>query len=418
MQLIEILPCLLFSLLSGSSPQKGEFSRSSILSVDSSISVPISLDSLGPAASVPEQTGHTSPSGTEALQSNYLLEPSSQCDEDSYPSTVQTVLRQQRGSSLTSSQNTIQPGDGFDSDLSSLAEARDVESPLGISRRIEEPSFVSSAALSEVHKPLPQAEDVVSAGSSAAFSTSAAAPHTLSAEDILLSLRKKIDRLPDFSGTSSGTEDLRSGPSSLWTKSSSDSMLASEKLRERSVGQDSRSLSAQPGHPSTQPSITAPTKEAYKQPEDGAVGRGTGPPFVLSQSAHRAEPEGCSAAPLDATVPPQPAVITPPPAVDTEQLSATLTVEGSITEEEKPTPVEGPTRSSDSSTPPHEDSDQAAMSDASSESSLAVRVAKLLQKETSAAMMSITSSNTDQEESRARGGRSRMMRVYIIICSV
>lgn len=407
MQLIEMFPRLLFLLLSGSSPQKGEFSRSSILSVDSSISVPISLDSLGPAASVPEQTGHT-PSGTEALQSNYLLEPSSQYDEDSYPSTVQTALRQQRGSSLTSSQNTIQPGEGFDSDLSSLAEARDVESPLGISRSIEEPSLVSSTALSEVHKLLPQAENMVSAGSSAAFSTSAAAPHTLSAEDILLSLRKKIDRLTDFSGTSSGTEDLRSGPSSLWTRSSSDSMLTSEKLRERSVGQENRSLSAQPGHPSTH----------YEQPEDGAVGRGAGPPFVLSQAAHRAEPEGCSAAPLDATVPPQPAIIKPPPAVDIQQLSTTLTVEGSITEEEKPTPVEGPAHSSDSSTPPHDDSDQAAMSDASSESSLAVRVAKLLQKETSATMMSITCSITDQEESRARGGRSHMMRVYIIIWSV
>lgn len=376
--------------------------------MDSSISVPISLDSLGPAASVPERTGHTSPSGTEALQSDYLLEPSSQYDEDLYPSTVQTALRQQRGSSLTSSQNTIQPGDGFDSDLSSLAEVRDVESPLGISCSIEEPSLVSSAALLEVHKLLPQAENVTSAGSSAAFSTSAAAPHTLSAEDILLSLRKKIDRLPDFSGTSSGTEDLRSGPSSLWTRSSSESMLTSEKLRERSVGQESRSLSAQPGHPSTRPSITTPTKEAYEQPEDGAVGRGVGPPFVLSQSAHRAEPEGCSAAPLDATVLPQPAAIKPPPAVDTQQLSATLTVEGSITEEEKQTPVEGPDK----------DSDQAAMSDASSESSLAVRVAKLLQKETSATMMSITSSITDQEESRARGGRSHMMRVYIIIWSV
>lgn len=375
--------------------------------MDSSISVPISLDSLGPAASIPEQTGHTSTSGTEALQSNYLLEPSSQYDEDSYPSTVQTALQQQRGSSLTSSQNTIQPGDGFDSDLSSLAEARDVELPLGISHRTEEPSFVSSG---EVHKLLPQAENVVSAGSSAAFSTSAAAPHTLSAEDILLSLRKKIDRLPDFSGTSSATEDLRSGPSSLWTRSSSDSMLTAEKLRERSVGQESRSLSAQPGHPSTQPSITAPTKEAHEQPEDGAVGRGTGPHFVLSQSAHRAEPEGCSAAPLDAMAPPQPAILKSPPAVDTQQLSATLTIEGSITEEEKPTPVEGPARSSDSSTPPHEDIDQAVMSDASSESSLAVRVAKLLQKETSATMMSITSSITDQEESRARGGKSHVMR--------
>lgn len=62
---------------------------------------------------------------------------------------------------------------------------------------------------------------------------------------------------------------------------------------------------------------------------------------------------------------------------------------------------------SSSSSPVLQDDDQAALSDGSSdgssESSLAIRVAKLLQSESPATMMSSTPSVTDQEEGKARG---------------
>ncbi|XP_041809058.1 uncharacterized protein alms1 isoform X2 [Chelmon rostratus] len=394
----------------GGSPHKGEFSRSSILSVDSSISIPFSLDSLGPAASIPERTMRPSPSSNrEVIQSEHRLSPVSQRDEDSYPSTLQTTLHQQRDSSLTSSQNTIQQGDRFDSDVSLATEDkggdRDLHSPLQTSHSMErsaEASFVSSKALLEIRKLLAQADNVVSAGSSVASSPSSAAPRLLSNEDIFLSLRKETNRLQDSSfSSSSATADPRTRSSQLWARSSSDSMLTSEKLRESSVGRESMTSSRQPNYPSTHPLVTGPTTGAYRRQQDSAVSRGMGLSLVLSQSARRAEPEGCSAAPPDTKVPPQPSVVKPSPSLGTQQLTSTPTDKASAIEEEKQMTLEGPVQSR-SSSPILEDTDQGLMSDGSSESSLAVRVAKLLQSESPATMVSSTPSVTDQEENKAR----------------
>ncbi|XP_068573682.1 mucin-4 [Cebidichthys violaceus] len=368
----------------GGSPHKGQFSRSSILSVDSSISISLSLDSLGPGVSVPDWTRRVSPSSDiEALQTEPRLAPSSLPDEDSYPSTQQ----QHMDSSLASSQNTIQLGDRFDS-----------ESPLQSSHSLEqnaELSIVGSTALLEIRKLLSQAENALSAGSSEASSASPARPRLLSDDDIFLSQRKKTSGLQD--SFSSATEDPRPHPSLLWATSSSDSMLTSEKLREGSIGQESMTSLGQPNNSSTQALVTAPAAGAYRGTQDGAVGRGSGPSVVLSQSARRAEPEGCSAAPPDNTVPPRPPVVTTPPVLSTQQLTSTP----ADTEEDKQTSLEGPVQSGPSSLT-FEDADQGVMSDGSSESSLAVRVAKLLQSESPATMVSSTPSVTDQEESKAR----------------
>lgn len=399
-------------VFSGGSPHKGEFSRSSILSVDSSMSIPFSLDSLGPAVSIPERTRRASPSSdTEALQSRCRLAPSSEPDEDSYPSTLQTTQQQHRDSSLTSSQNTIQLGDQFDSDLSLATEAqcadRDLESPLQTSRSMEqnaEASFVSTKALLEIRNLLSQAENMVS-GSSVASSASPAAPRLLSDDDIFLSLRKKTSRLQDSSfSSSSATGDRKTRSSLLCARSSSDSMLTSNNLRGSSIGRESTTSSGQPNYPSTQVLITAPATGAHRRQQDSIVSRDAGSSFVLSQPARRAEPEGCSAAPPNNTVPQQPPVIKPSPALSTQQLTSTPTNIVGITEEEKQSTMEGPVRSS-SSSPILEDSDQGVMSDGSSQSSLAVRVAKLLQSESPATMVSSTPSIADQDESKARGKR-------------
>ncbi|XP_075963431.1 ALMS1 centrosome and basal body associated protein isoform X2 [Anarhichas minor] len=364
----------------GGSPHKGQFSRSSILSVDSSISIPLSLDSLGPGVSVPHWTRRASPSSDiEVIQSERRLPPSSLPDEDSYPPTQQQHM--------DSSQNTIQLGDRFDS-----------ESLLQSSHNLEqnaELSMTSSTALLEIRKLLSQAENALSAGSSEASSASPARPRLLSDDDIFLSLRKMTSGLQDSS--SSATEDPRPHPSLLWARSSSDSMLTSEKLREGSIGRESMASLAQPNNSSTQAPPTAPAVGAYRRPHDVTVGRGSGPSVVLSQSARRAEPEGCSAAPPHNTVPPQPPVVTTPPGLSTPQLTSTP----ADTEEGKQTSLEGPVQSSPSS-PTFEDTDQGVMSDGSSKSSLAVRVAKLLQSESPATMVSSTPSVTDQEESKAR----------------
>ncbi|KAI4804202.1 hypothetical protein KUCAC02_025836 [Chaenocephalus aceratus] len=320
----------------GGSPHKGEFSRCSILSVDSSISIPLSLDSLG--------------------ESERRLAPSSLPDEDSYPSSPQ----QHMDSSLTSSQNTITLGDRYDSDLSLATKSTDsdLESPLQTSRSLEQSAEDSM-------NPLPPLQ----------------CPRLLSDDNIFLSLRKTPSTLQDSS--SSVTEDPRARFSPLWARSASDSMLTSERLRENSIGRETSS--GQPNYPSTQ-ALTS--TGAYRRPQD--VGRGAGS-LVLSQSARRAEPEGCSAAPVDNTVPPQP----PSPA-----LSIQLTSTATDTEEEMQASLEGPIQSS-SPPPALENSDQGVMSDGSSESLLAVRVAQLLQNESPATMVSSTASLTDNEESKA-----------------
>ncbi|XP_035850663.1 mucin-5AC isoform X2 [Sander lucioperca] len=388
----------------GESPHKGQFSRSSILSVDSSVSIPLSLDSLGPGATVPERNRWAFPSSdTEALQRKHRPAPSSLPEKDTYPSTQQ----QHTDSCLTSSQHTIQLVDRFGSDPSLATRARcgerDLDSPLQTSRSLEEQSAedstVSSKALLEIRQLLSQAGNVLSAGSSGGFSASPA-PSSLLTDDIFLSLKTKTCKLQD-SSFSCANEDPKTRSSLLCARSSSDSMLTSEKVRESSIGRESMTSSRQHNYSSTQALVPAPAKGAHRRPQESTASRGAGSALVLSQSARRAEPEGCSAAPPDNTVPPQPPVIAPLPVLSTQTFTSTPTDIVGVTEEEKPTTLEAPVQSS-SSSPILEDTDQELMSDGSSEGSLAVRVAKLLQSESPATMLSSTPSITDQEESKAR----------------
>lgn len=395
-------------MFSGGSPHKEEFSQSSILSVDSSISIPFSLDSLCPAATIPEQARWTSPtSHTEARQSKHKLAPYTSPNENTRSSILQPC-QQQKDSSLSSSGGISQVEDKFNPDMPPAVKERHRERSLELllqtSRSADqsaEDSFVSSKALLEIHKLVSHAETMMSTGSSAASSTSPISPRLLPDQDISPLLKKKTSRLEDFS-SSSTTGDQRTCSSLLWTRSSSDSMLTSEKMRKSSFGQKGVNRSLQSDYLSTQAVFTAPTKVAYKTPQDSNV-NGAGMSLVLSKSAFRTEPEGCSAAPPD-KAPTQPVAIKPPPAVSTQELTSTPTdsVDVPEEEEEENTPSEGASQSR-SSSPILKDADQGVMSDGSCESSLTARVAKLLQSESPSTMVSSTPSISDQEESKARG---------------
>lgn len=374
------------------------------------MSVPFSLDSLAPPVSIPEHTKRASPSAssdTEAIQSRYRAAPSSESDKDSHSSRLQPS---QQDSSVTSTHKAVQLGERFESDLLFAAKMRhgetDLESPLQTSRSLEpsaEDSFVSSKALGEIRKLLSQVDKAVSTGASAASSASPAGPRLLSDDDIFLSLRKNTSRLHDSSFSSlSATADPRDHSSLLWARSSSDSMLTSEKSRHSSVGRESRTSSWQPDYPSTQSLTTVPTAGTYKRLQDSTVTRGEVSSLVLSKSARRAEPEGCSAAPPDNKVQTQPPVINPLSTVSTQQVNTTPT-ETTDGPEGEENAAHGGLAQSNSSSPSLEELDQGAMSDGSSDSSLAVRVAKLLQSESPATMVSSTPSITDQEEIKARG---------------
>ncbi|XP_068194203.1 streptococcal hemagglutinin [Antennarius striatus] len=373
------------------SPNKGDFSRSSVLSAASSVSVPFSVDSLAPTTSIPEWTRQKRPPfHVEVTQRDGGLNAaSSLLDEDSGPSTLQNAVPQQRDSGSASSLNTCHSGDRLDSEFSLTVEARDVESPLQTSRSVEETpetSLISPKALSEIHSLPSQVEGVVSTGSSAIPSGSPAAPRPLPDNETFFSMRKKTSGLQHSS--SSATGDARTQQSLPWAGSSSH-RLTSERQRGSSIGQEMRTSSGQ--LPSTQPPTTDEPTDAHR--------RAAGSSFVLSQSARRAEPEGCSAAPPDNTAAPQPPAVRPPPAVSTQQLTPPPTDTTDVTVEKKI--PEDPAQSS-SSSPVPVDTDQGAVSDGSSGSSLAVRVAKLLQSESPATVASSSASATDHEESKSR----------------
>uniref|UniRef100_A0A1A8IBW8 Alstrom syndrome 1 n=1 Tax=Nothobranchius kuhntae TaxID=321403 RepID=A0A1A8IBW8_NOTKU len=320
------------SLQLRNSPQKGEFSRSSLLSADSSISVPFSLDSLGPAVPVPQQVGvRTSlPSGVEAAQSEGRVSPSSQ------PPTQQAVsqLANMADVSLTTKAGVAEKKPDSPSQ-SSQGTTQDAEK-----------SFVSLKE-SEIRRLLSQTENIVITGS---------APHRLcSDEDI-------------FSSTAGD----------LITRSSSDSMLISQKTKQTSL---------QPDHSSSQNlTVSSPATVTPNVAPDSAVSR-PGTTLSVSKSARRTEPEGCSAAPAD-KLHPQQQVTMPSPAASMQQLYPEVG--------ETPAPAQN-----HSSSVTH-DNNQEVMSDGSSESSLAVRVAKLLQTESPDSVMSSTPSAADQEERRPK----------------
>ncbi|XP_072221926.1 uncharacterized protein alms1 [Leuresthes tenuis] len=374
----------------GGSPHKGNFSRSSILSADSSISVPFSLDSLSPAVPFPVQPRvRASPSDTEATQTVGVA-PSSQPGEGAHSSILQPIQQQQdRGPDIN--QLTDRCGSDALFVMKARRAERNSESSLQSSHSVEqcaEDSFVSTKTLLEIRKVLSHAGNLVSTGSSAES-------HLLSDEDLFHSLPTKTSRLHEPSVPSPSTAgDPRNHSSLLW--SSSDSVLTSEKLRQSSVGRESRTSSWQPNYPSTQALVTAPAAVTSKIQEENTADRA----IVLSKSARRTEPEGCSAAPLD-KVPTQLPVVKPSPAASTQQLTSTSADRGGLPEEGEKLTLGDPAQSRTSSAI-FEDTDQGVMSDGSSESSLAVRVAKLLQSESPSTMVSSTPSLTDQEETKAR----------------
>lgn len=374
------------------------------MSLDSSISIPFSLDSLGATVSFPEQGRWAASSTDTEAQSQSRLPSSPPPDEDSHFSIPQPS-RQQKDSSLTSTQNVFVPRERLDSDMSlgikARCEERNFESPLQTSRsldQIAENSSLSSTALLDARRLLSQAENVVSAESSTASSVTPAVTRLLSDGDVYLSLGKKTTRLHDPSLFSfSAAQEPRTGFSFQGTRSSSDSMLTSEKPRQSFVSRESVTSSTQ--------LVTAPAADTVPQ------GGTRGSSLILTEPARRAEPEGCSAAPPDSNAPPPPPVIKPLSAVATQQSTSAPSAAAEGAEDEEKIPVGGPAQGN--SSPILDNTDQGVVSDGSSESSLAVRVAKLLQSESPSTMVSSSASITDQEESKARGINVDINTIYL-----
>ncbi|CAL9686858.1 unnamed protein product [Knipowitschia caucasica] len=294
-------------------PHKAEFSRSSLQSVNSSVSVALSTKVI-----VQDLFRPTSPSSSEEESSAVQLKLPSHTNEDS------------------SSQQKTDSIQNPEADNNLLQQGSSAE-------QIAEISFVSSGAFSDIRKLLNQANDIMS-------------PRISTASETFQPQTKEAPLTSAFTAEESNSQN-----SHLWTRSSSDSVLTT---RERLTGGE----------------IVQPARQS------GVVSRSAGLSLVLNKSVQRSEPEGCSAA--------------PPDQVQVQLSPLAAAIETTVPEESKEAVLEtskdSPVQSSISSPAPLE-----SLSDSSSQSSLAIRVAKLLQTESPATMVSSTNS-VDQEEGRAR----------------
>lgn len=242
----------------------------------------------------------------------------------------------------------------------------------------ENDSFVGSGTLHEIRRLLGRAESLVSGRSSL---TSSPGSHRLSESDTsLVSLGRNAQGYHD--GTSLSASD---NISLLLTRSSSDSALKISSSSSRGAHQ-----------PSTRTDFTSKPDALSLSRDESLKSRD------LCVTPRRAEPEGCSAADPDKAK--QPA------ARLTVQMNAPL-MTGNLPQNQEE--VDNAVVGSSVSSPSHGSADAGSLSDSSSESSLAAKVAKLLQSESPVSMVTSRPSTADPEDSRARGTQSYFVQMYM-----
>lgn len=231
-------------------------------------------------------------------------------------------------------------------------------------------SLVGSGTLHEIRRLLGHAESLVSGHLSMASSPGS---HCYSESDAsFLSLRQNTQAYQDDSCLS-----VDGKISLLLAQSSSDSAL-----------KESSSSSSGPLELSTK------SVQISKAPSTPSQGREEDPKSRdFCVAPRRAEPEGCSAADPD-RVGPVSLLIT--------QGNTSSTSDGQQQFQDH-TENAGISSSVISPTPSQTEAEMCVLSDASSEHSLASRVAKLLQSESSVSVVTSRSSTVDPDESRARG---------------
>lgn len=244
--------------------------------------------------------------------------------------------------------------------------------------KADDDSLVGSGTLHEIRRLLGQAESLVSGRSSL---TSSPGSHHLSESDTsLVSLgRNARGYHTDTSLSAGGNLSL------LLTRSSSDSAL-----------KGSLSSSQDPQHidrTSLEPTALSLSREESLKSRD------------LRVTPRRAEPEGCSAADPDKGKP-------------TTTTSATQinlpSIAVNVPQNEEDKSEDAPIGSSENSLS-HASAEAESLSDSSSESSLAARVAKLLQSESPVSMVTSRPSTADPEDSRARGKHTDFLKGCLVI---
>lgn len=227
----------------------------------------------------------------------------------------------------------------------------------------DDDSFVGSGTLHEIRRLLGRAESLVSGRSSLSSSPGS---HRLSESDLVSLGRNTQGYHNDTSLSAGGNLSL------LLTRSSSDSALKG-------------SLSSSQG-PQQTDCTTIESAALSLNREESLKSRD------LCVTPRRAEPEGCSAADPDKAK--------PPTATSVMQINVP-SIPGNLQQNQGKT--EDAAIGSSENSLSHVSAEVESLSDSGSESSLAARVAKLLQSESPVSMVTSRPSTADPEESRARG---------------
>ncbi|KAJ8335741.1 hypothetical protein SKAU_G00390830 [Synaphobranchus kaupii] len=378
------------------SPPKAEFSRCSLLSVGSSVSIPLSVDSLQPTIPLSQHTKDR-PLNERCLQTAF--HPLSPLPQDSPqppgPDTAHnlsdstddpTALRVRELIEKFQSGKVFVTPDSLSSSEARQQQARD--SPLEAKPSSETSngstdqgadSFVGSKTLQEIRKLLGRAESIVSEKSSISSSPT-------STDDSLLCLKRKLEGFQDSFASSAGNQEMSS--SLLWGRSSSESALMSDGMKGSSSSKLCRSPQAS-GHNFAQ------SKSVLLRSLDSISNQAA--ESFPTKSVRRSEPEGCSASAPDRAAPVFVSVIQVNPPTPSGGVP-----QGPAQEVISPTESLVSGQAENMQAPSLTEAERAVESDSSSADTLTIRVAALLRNESPATMASSNGSTASEEDRKAR----------------
>ncbi|XP_690375.6 centrosome-associated protein ALMS1 isoform X2 [Danio rerio] len=344
-----------------------EFSPTDLCTIKGSIGTPTKSTQPSEVDSLQKET--FSSSSQHSTESSASVSHHLSVHELSQPATdssVKVILTQADAAQLQSTSHpstTLQQSDAAESERSFSLPVPE-SGPREVVKA-DDDSLVGSGTLHEIRRLLGRAESLVSGRSSL---TSSPGSHRLSESDTsLVSLgRNARGYHTDTSLSAGGNLSL------LLTRSSSDSAL-----------KGSLSSSQGPQHidlTTVKPAALSLSREESLKARD------------LRVTPRRAEPEGCSAADPDKG---KPTTTTSGTQINLPSIAV------SVPQNEEDTSEDAPIGSSENSLS-HVSAEAESLSDSSSESSLAARVAKLLQSESPVSMVTSRPSTADPEDSRAR----------------
>ncbi|MBN3309642.1 ALMS1 protein, partial [Amia calva] len=359
----------------GDSLTKGEFSLSSLLSVNSSLSIAETF-------SLPEDRNQPLNESSLSRVAKHIRKFQS-CELSVTPVSLSST-------SLADDEHHTKTHEADNEEFAKVTDATPTRS-----LELGNDSFVGSKTLQEIRKLLGKADSLVSGRSS--FSSPFASLR--GSVNLASFLHNKSDSFQDY--FSSSTENQQSLSSLLWKRSSSDSMLTLDGLRDDSFQGE------------IQPSKTPVTRSAIMTDHDRfSIDRnsvGNASKQITQESTRssfpdknvgRSEPEGCSEGTQDKVTPVLFPTVSSTEESQEERQGHIDLIQDVTSPKPKGSAVIGSVK--ESQTSDGKEGEKAMASDNSSVDSLAARVACVLKNESPATVASSVISEGDQEECKAQ----------------